>query len=146
MNENFNLALEQSGMSMYALARCSGVPYTTINEIHNCRNDINQCATGTVFKLAASLERDAGDILNPIRYLDGTQGRYGRISYIWSYDNGSQISFDYEGERVVLNTGKDYNIPARLKYYNEIAGWLIRDFIERKEWEKAADTEFAGRR
>lgn len=135
-NTGFNEALSNSGLSMYALSRLSGVPYTTINELHNGKNDINQCAAVTVYRLAAALGVEADQLMNPINYLDGVHGRYKGIDYVWSTDETSRISFEYEGEPVTLSAGAYYNIPSRISYYNIFAEWMIKEFLEKKEWEK----------
>lgn len=137
-NSGFNEALIRSSMSMYALSRLSGVPYTTINEIRNGKNDINQCAAGTVWRLAAALDVPADSIINNINYLDGVRGKYKGIDFVWSTDESSQITFEYEGKPVTLSAGAIYNIPSRIRYYNIIAGWMIKEYASRKEWEKEA--------
>ncbi|MBQ9015455.1 MAG: helix-turn-helix transcriptional regulator [Firmicutes bacterium] len=135
-NTNFNSALEQSGKSMYAVSKRSGVPYTTINEIHNGKKDINQCAAGTVYRIAAALDVPADTILNEIHYLDGVKGKYKGIDYIWSTGDSSQITFEFEGKNVILSVGKIYNIPSRIEYYQVIAGWMIKEYIAKAEWKK----------
>lgn len=133
-NKKFNAVLSDSGMTMYALAKRSGVPYTTINEIHNGKNDINQCAAGTVFRLAAALGVSADEIINDIIFLDGIKGKYKGIEYTWSTDECSYITFEYNGESVTLSTGAYYNIPSRFDYYNIVAGWMIKEYIEKLNW------------
>ena len=75
-NNNFNAALQHSGLSMYALSKRSGIPYTTINELHNGKNDINQCAVSTVWRLGAVIGVPPESLMNPIYYLNGVKGRY----------------------------------------------------------------------
>lgn len=128
-NKNFNTALIESGLTMYALAKYSGVPYTTINELHNGKNDINRVPVLTLWKLCAVLEVDPESIINPINYLDGVKGRYKGIDYTWSTGECSQITFEYQGEPVTISAGATYNIPSRLKYYNIFANWMIEDYI-----------------
>ncbi len=137
-NHNFNKILEKSGMSMYALSKRSAVPYTTINEIHRGKNDINQCASGTVRRIAAALGITVEDILNEIHYLDGVRGKYKGIEYVWSTGDGarSQITFQYEGNEITLSDGKLYNIPSRIEYYNIVAGWIIKEYIAKEQWKK----------
>lgn len=143
-NSKFNEALNNSGMTMYALSKLSGVPYTTVNEIHRGKLDINQCAVGTVHRLAGVLDVPADSIINEIDYLDGMKGRYRGIDYIWSTDGGTtHLIFEYEGEPVKLDTGAFYNIPSRMKYYSIIAGWMIDDYAESAEWDKAMDKRIA---
>ena len=147
-NTGFKRALENAGISMYELSRLSAVPYTTVNEIHNGKLDINQCAAGTVKRLSAILGVSVDEILNPIMYLNGVKGKYKGIEYVWSTDLNdgcSQITFEYEGRDVTLSTGAVYNIPSRIRYYNTMAGWNIKHFIEHMEWEERAKEIIAGR-
>ncbi len=134
-NDNFNKHLKESGISMYALAKRSGIPYTTINELHNGKNSINQCAVTTVYRIGAALGVKPDSLLNPIKYIDGVRGKYKSIDFIWTTSDESCITFEYDGDRVTLGTGAVYNIPARLEYYNIIAGWMIKDYIAKREWE-----------
>jgi len=138
LNNNFNAALQRSRLSMYALSKRSGIPYTTINELHNGKNDINQCAASTVCRIAAILGVPADSIMNQIFYIDGIKGKYKNIEYTWTTSDESRITFEYNGERVTLGTGAVYNIPARLDYYNIIAGWMIKDYIGHREWASEA--------
>lgn len=135
-NHNFNRILDKSGMSMYALSKRSAVPYTTINEIHRGKNDINQCASGTVQRIAATLGTKVENILNEIHYLDGVKGKYKEIEYIWSTGDASQIKFHYDGKEIILSDGKLYNIPSRIEYYNIVARWMIKDYIAKEQWKK----------
>lgn len=112
--------------------------YTTINEIHRGKNDINQCAAGTVQRIAAALGTSAEEILNDIHYLDGVKGKYKGIEYVWSTGDFSQITFRYEGKEVSLSDGRLYNIPSRIDYYNIVAGWMIKEYIEKLQWRKEA--------
>lgn len=137
-NSKFNSALQGSGLSMYALSRCSGVPYTTINEIRNGKNDINQCAAATVWRLAAALGVSPNDLINDINYLDGVKGKYKGIDFIWRSETNTVITFEHNGSTVTLDTGAFYNIPSRLQYYNIIAGWMIKEHLEHIQWEKDA--------
>lgn len=139
-NHNFNNILEKSGMSMYALSKRSAVPYTTINEIHRGKNDINQCSSGTVHRIAVALGITVEEILNEIHYLDGVKGKYKGIEYVWSTGDGnrSQITFHYEGKEITLSDGKLYNIPSRIEYYNIVAGWMIKEYIAKEQWKKEA--------
>lgn len=55
MNSGFKDALNDSGMSMYSLAKQTGLPYTTINRLVNEKLSINNCNAGAVFKIASAL-------------------------------------------------------------------------------------------
>lgn len=47
--------LVRNNMSVYALSKGSGVPYTTLNELVNNKKDIDECSFKTVSRLAAYL-------------------------------------------------------------------------------------------
>ncbi len=55
MNSGFKDALNDSGLSMYSLAKQTGLPYTTINRLVNEKLSINNCNAGAVFKIASAL-------------------------------------------------------------------------------------------
>ncbi len=139
MNEKFLKIIRESGISMYALAKRSGVPYTTVNELKNGKHNINQCSAETVCKLGIALDTDPLELLNPFRFLDGLEGKYKSIRFFWKSDQETSIHFEIDGKEVILGTGKLWNIPERRKYYDVIAEWMIQDFLNKREWEKQAD-------
>ena len=47
--------LLRRGMTKYMLAKTSGVPYTTVNDICSGKTKIEKCAAGTLYKLAKHL-------------------------------------------------------------------------------------------
>ena len=47
--------LNANNMSVYALSKGSGIPYTTLNELVNNKKDIEECSFKTVSRLAAYL-------------------------------------------------------------------------------------------
>ena len=47
--------LSRRGMTKYMLAKASGVPYTTINDICSGKTKIEKCSSGTLYKLAKPL-------------------------------------------------------------------------------------------
>ena len=137
INQNFMDKLAEAGITMYALSKRSGVPYTTVNEICNGKNDINQCAAGTVHRLAAALGTTTDSIINPINYLDGIKGKYKGIEYTWSTDGNSFITFEHNDKQVTLDAGTHLNMPSRMNYYEIIAGWMIKDYTEKADWQKS---------
>ena len=139
INENFVKALSQSGLSMYALSKRSGVPYTTIYEIHRGKNDINSCAAATVWRLAAALGVSPEDLVNEILYLEGIEGKHKGIKYAWHISDTSTLQFDNDGESVILDAGALYNIPSRLPFYRIIAEMMIDEYLENVQWTKEAN-------
>lgn len=138
MNERFNEQLKNSGLSVYSLSRTSGIPYTTVSEIKNCKTSINKCSLQTVYRLAASLGVKPEEITDEILYLDGCKGIYNGIHYIWNCDKTTKLKFSYDKEDVVIDFGVLYNIPMRIPLYNIIAGWRIQEYIDAQKWKKRA--------
>ena len=139
MNENFTAALEQSGFSMYSLARVTGIPYTTINELKNQKNDINRCPAETVFKIAEALQVPAESILNPIIYFTNIQGTYRGIHYTWICNECTELVFDYKGQKVTVSMGKILDVRRFRRLYRYFAEFAILDHIKKEEWEEAQD-------
>ena len=138
MNDNFRKKLKESGLSVYALSRASGVPYTTVSEIKNCKTSINKCSLQTVYRLAAALGAAPEEISDEILYLDGTEGVYEGIRYRWDCDKTSKIEFSYDGKDVVIDFERMFNIPSRISIYNIIAGWRIKSYLENLQWKEHA--------
>lgn len=88
---------------MYAISRMTGIPYTTINELANSKNDINKCSYETVKKLAAYFRCNPSEITNPIHYIENVHGTYRKIPYKWVMVNGmEELHINDNGEEVVL--------------------------------------------
>lgn len=64
MNSRFKEALDDSGMSMYSLAKQTGVPYTTINRLVNEKLSVNNCNAGAIFKIAYALGVRMEDLMD----------------------------------------------------------------------------------
>ena len=52
---NINEILTSSGMTKYRLAKLSGVPHTTLNDICSGKTRIEKCSGETLYKLAKAL-------------------------------------------------------------------------------------------
>ncbi len=53
---SINTILEKKGISKYKLAKKSGVPHTTLNDICSGKTNICKCSVGTVYKIARALD------------------------------------------------------------------------------------------
>lgn len=58
-------ALRNKKMSIYRLAKLSGVPYATVNDIVNCKTQLEKCSAETVYRLARTLEVTIEELLKP---------------------------------------------------------------------------------
>ncbi|MCF0150592.1 MAG: helix-turn-helix transcriptional regulator [Firmicutes bacterium] len=57
--------LDEKKMTQYRLAKHSGVPYTTINDIINGASKLEKCSAETVYRLAKSLDITVEELLEP---------------------------------------------------------------------------------
>ena len=53
---NINEIIEQSGMTKYRIAKLSGIPYTTLNDICSGKTNIEKCSGETLYRLAKTLQ------------------------------------------------------------------------------------------
>ncbi|MBQ1410963.1 MAG: helix-turn-helix domain-containing protein [Oscillospiraceae bacterium] len=57
--------LAQRGISKYSLAKSSGVPYTTLNDICSGKTHLTKCSAETVYRLAKDLHFSLEELLDP---------------------------------------------------------------------------------
>ena len=137
INRNFIKKIRECRITQYRLAKISGVPYTTVNELANNQADINKCTAETVQKLAASLETTALEILNPIAYMDGITGKYGKLKYKWKASRSHEMSlvFDDGDKTVRIDADGKYDTPASKKYASLCAEIEIDKYFRKKQFE-----------
>ncbi len=57
--------LEQRNMSIYQLAKASGVPYSTVNDICNGKARLEKCSAETIYHIARALDLPMEELLAP---------------------------------------------------------------------------------
>ena len=57
--------LKQKNMSIYRLAKASGVPYATVNDLCNGRARLEKCSAETIYRIAQALDVSMEEILAP---------------------------------------------------------------------------------
>ncbi len=57
--------LQTKNISMYKLAKLSGIPYTTVNDICSGRTRLEKCSGETIYKLARILNVTMEELLTP---------------------------------------------------------------------------------
>lgn len=138
-NANLLYYMEQDGITAYALAQAAGVPYTTISRLKNGTMDINECTAKTVLKIATALGREMPEIMNPFPVMENVHDLYSGTRYYWkqNIENGKMdIHADIDGEKIIIHTGSNYNLPNRAPYYRTFAEFKIEDIISAKEYDK----------
>ena len=58
-------ALKEKNMSIYRLAKVSGVPYATVNDICNGKAKLEKCSAETIYRLAHALDVSMEELLAP---------------------------------------------------------------------------------
>lgn len=57
--------LKSKNMSIYRLAKTSGIPYATVNDICNGKARMEKCSAETVYRLARALDISMEDLISP---------------------------------------------------------------------------------
>ena len=60
--------LKEKNMSVYKLAKISGVPYATVNDICHGKTSPEKCSAETIYKIAKALDISMEGIIEP--YID----------------------------------------------------------------------------
>ena len=58
-------ALRRKNMTIYRLAKISGVPYATVNDIVNSKTQLENCSAETLYRLSKALEVSMEELLSP---------------------------------------------------------------------------------
>lgn len=58
-------ALNRKHMSIYKLAKASGLPYATVNDICNGKAQLEKCSAETIYRLAHALDVSMEELLAP---------------------------------------------------------------------------------
>ena len=58
-------ALKEKKMSIYRLAKASGVPYATLNDIYNGKTRLEKCSAETIYRLSRALNVSMEELLAP---------------------------------------------------------------------------------
>lgn len=81
---NINTLLEQKGISKYRLAKQSGVPHSTLNDICSGKTNIEKCSAETLYRIARVLEVSMESLIEE-DYLENERVRsyeYGLPDYL----------------------------------------------------------------
>ena len=140
MNERFFKHCRASGMSMYKLAKVSGVPYTTLSRLKTGKQCINSCSCMSVMKIAAVLHVSIEDIMDPVFLMDGVSGKAAGIPYVWKEMDGTiHVLFHHQGKDVCLDTGDKLQIPERREFFDTIGDWAVEGYIDELRLQEEMD-------
>lgn len=135
MNSSFKKALRDSGITMYGLAKKTGLPYTTINRLANDRLDINNCYSATVYEIAKALGISMEQLLYKYDFLTGTEGEYLGVKYRWTKDENDHqllVLVDEECEVVAWQTERLLTNESRRVDYQSVVRLAVREYLRNK--------------
>ena len=139
MNEKFIQLYETSGLSLYELAKKTGLSYTTVNELKREVLDINKCSVKHVCKLAELFCVPIEELMNPCFYMEGISGRYRKIRYVWKKGKTMILTFTYKNLPVELDSGLKMTVAGRREAYILIGDLMIDRFLQKKDFAEKAD-------
>lgn len=134
MNDKIIGIFDASGMSKYALAKKSGLPYTTVNEVMNRKLDINRCSVETVYKFAVGLNKSVEELINDFPCLDKAEKAYGSIKYKWYFkpeENGI-IFKSVEGKTVVIAINAAFSVVEHIDLYEKCAEFALDGYMRQQ--------------
>ena len=122
-------------MSVYSLAKESGIPYSTLNDLSNGKVNIDACKVSVLKNIATALGlslNEAYDIcgLEPL----AIETSYGIKTNVSVKNKSYFCDFEYNGAPVEIELCK---VNEDTKFYiNEIAKWRTEDYIRDRRMEE----------
>ena len=127
--------LEKNNISVYSLAKKSGIPYSTLNDLSNGKVTIDACKVSVLKNIALGLGlslNEAYDICTskPVEI----KTSYGIEANVSVKNKSYFCDFEYNGSTVELELCK---VNEETKFYiNEIAKWRTEGYIRKKRIEE----------
>lgn len=128
--------LNENNISVYQLAKETGIAYSTLNDLVNHKVSIENCKAVTLYKLANRLKMTTDELyeccLDKIRIhangLDSDGIVFVRNKTYW-------LSFIYQKKEIQKKLSKVNRISTF--YVEEMAQWKIEDFLSEKRMEES---------
>ncbi len=136
MNNSLKTVLKINGLSMYSLAKTTGLPYTTINRLVNDKLDINDCNAAAVYKLSKALGVTMEQLVRNYDFLTGTGGEYLGVKYKWTKDDEDHqllVLFDGEQEEVVWQAKQLLTDSTKREGYEGVAKLAVKGYLYQKQ-------------
>ena len=128
--------LNDKGISIYSLAKESGVPYSTLNDIANGRVEVDNCRVSVIRKLSDCLGVSM-DELYELCLIDWNVelDDVAEKAEVFVKNKTFYTSFEYEHEKKTIpicSVRED-----EIRFISDLARWEIEDYIDSEEWRKA---------
>lgn len=127
--------LHQKDISIYKLARMSEVPYSTLNDIVNCKVDIANIRAGIIFKMAKALDISMDELYELcsnkiVIYLE----KYSANGTVFIKNKKYILEFQYHNKEFIEEL-----CPVKKEasmFINSIAEWQMEKLISDYEMEE----------
>ena len=138
MNEQLISLMKKEGLTSYALAAKSGLPYTTIYRLAAGTLSTNKISAESLQRIAYVLNTSSENLLNCFEIMDNVRGSHRKIRYTWekAHNDDLYVRFVHNGNMVLIRIGSNLTDPAYRKYYDAFAEMNIDDYIEEKAFQK----------
>ena len=125
----------EKGISIYAASRATGIPYSTLNDLANCKVDLENCKLGMVLSLSSYLDISIEELMDICR-IDKkvVSTSYGVDANINVRNKSYTVAFEYDDENIEMELCK---VNEDTSYYiDSIAKWRTEEYIRRRRMEE----------
>lgn len=129
--------LKERELTIYAVSKASGIPYSTLNDLANGKVDIDNCRVSVLMKLSHSLGISCEEVYS---YCQENSFRMHVESYgvdvdVFVKNKKYYMNFTYDGIQIEQEVCKANGVSRF--YIDEIVKWRIEDYFHEKsmkEW------------
>ncbi|MEE8815992.1 MAG: helix-turn-helix domain-containing protein [Lachnospiraceae bacterium] len=133
-NVSFVNKVNESGKSLYEIAKKAHVPYTTVNRLYHGKLDINNVQSKALFCIACALDCDMTDLMNRFDYLPCVSDDIDGIPYSWTTeDQKSVLHFNLGKDHVDHSMIEMFGKPQNRYLYHLAAKMLIENAAQQKK-------------
>lgn len=134
--------LEERNITVYKLAKESHIPYSTLNDLVNCKLPIENLRCGQLRVLADTLGLDMDSLYNMYSYCPKVvSDRYGVCADITVKHKCFWLNFQIDGKHYtseILPVGQE-----AFRYLEVLAVWKLDEILAQLEMEGAYESVFA---
>lgn len=136
MNDNFISVFKKANISIYQLAKQTGIPYTNLFELIHRKKCINDRSAAMVMRLAAFFNCPVEELLDPIHYMDGVSQKIHGVNSKWRYDGTMFLDIQDGDATVSMDTGLQMTDPSQRPSYYGVADTTIQYYLKQREIKK----------
>lgn len=103
---NLNIVIKQSGMTKYKVAKLSGVPHATLNDLCSGKSHIEKCSAETLYRIAKALNVSMESLIESV-IVEKEEMQQVHIAREQSYEYGlpEYLQHDLDAYKEALKNG-----------------------------------------